>query len=759
MLMSLVLNLCFWAGMGLLVAGFFEDVVSRLLAAVVVGFGTMVVSFQLLSLAGGFGLGSMTLICGLALVLGAAVFKSSRMSRTGRKSSTAENRADLREWTDVPKFAAVLVVGFALWAALDGLIYGLFTPVLVDSDAPIYHLPFAMHWAKAGRLDFVSTPFGEEGAPYFPANGDLWLTWLALTSRCALIIKVGQWPFLAIAGLALYGTARLTGASRRAAAIVGGIWCSMPLTLRQASVANVDLIWTAFYFIALYFILRFRQELPCTPHARRDLGLAALSLGIVVGTKSLALAFVPLLVGPLIWLIWIKGRTQAAISAAAAGGDASGGTALTRRTRWSFVLGGMGVLIVGIAVPSGFWFARNVWMTGNPLYPLDVSCFGFRLLAGWYDASAMRATAYHISLGDWPVLAKRLLYTVGPCLASLWFVCVISGAVWMIRSAGKRASPEACLLSCLALLQVAIYWFVVPYNTQERFLLPALGIGLVPLSTALTSRSGLIWPVSLLLISHLFLALRGSGMAMDDISYRTFRTLVQLGTGWRGAAIISSLAMAGMMAREGRWLGRLLALAAVVTGCSLYAAPLASWSAQDPERSFYPQTGFGARMLPAWRIVARASRPDGSRIAYSGGNLPYYLLGPNCRNDAIYVNINRHRNWLPHDYHEARRVAVSADTAAIPWPQWYRDQPDYEAWLDNLRAARIDLLFVSRINLQGRLVNLNGALPDFPVEATWADAHPEEFEFLGPKEAGDPISWARVYRLRERPADFGATPE
>jgi hypothetical protein len=236
---------------------------------------------------------------------------------------------------------------------------------------------------------------------------------------------------------------------------------------------------------------------------------------------------------------------------------------------------------------------------------------------------------------------------------------------------------------------------------------------------------------------------------MDDVSFRTLHTLLKIGSGWRGAALVGSLVLAGSMALKRRWFDWIVAAAAIITGCALYGAPLASFSSRHPERGFYPESGFGARMLPAWQIVERASPAAGARIAYAGGNLPYYLLGSDYRNDVVYVNINRRRDWLPHDYHKARALAGQPDKAAIPWPEWNREEADYEAWLENLRTQQIDLLFVARTNLHGRLAALRGDLPPFPIERTWADTHPEEFEHLGPQPATRGlIPWACVYRLR-----------
>jgi hypothetical protein len=114
-----------------------------------------------------------------------------------------------------------------------------------------------------------------------------------------------------------------------------------------------------------------------------------------------------------------------------------------------------------------------------------------------------------------------------------------------------------------------------------------------------------------------------------------------------------------------------------------------------------------------------------------------------------YVNINDHPDWLPHDYHRERLRGGETGLAATPWPQWYRSTGDYDAWVVNLRRRRIDFVFIARENRHGRLdANPVAALPPFPIERTWADAHPESFVDLGPFEyPTDTIPWVRVYRL------------
>ncbi len=112
----------------------------------------------------------------------------------------------------------------------------LLLPVKVMSDAPIYHLYYAARWWKSGRLDLIAAPFGESAAPYFPAIGDLWFTWLMVGWGGDRLARIGQAPFLLLAGLATFALCRRLGASR-VASLVAVSWfvtCTAVLRLSRS---------------------------------------------------------------------------------------------------------------------------------------------------------------------------------------------------------------------------------------------------------------------------------------------------------------------------------------------------------------------------------------------------------------------------------------------------------------------------------------------------------------------------------------------
>ena len=325
-------------------------------------------------------------------------------------------------------------------------------PVKVISDGPIYHLYFAARWWQASRIFLIPTPFGENAAPYFPAIGDLWHTWLFVAWGGDRLARVGQIPFLILSAAVVYGLARRLRASPSAAAVGASYFASVSPLLVFSVEPVVDTIFIAGYLLAFYFAVRFALD----DDGVGSLALAGIAAGAAWGTKAPGIVFVP----PLIVAI-------AGLALAKPG-------PLRRRLRDAAVV---------LATPfllEGYWLWRNAWLTGNPLYPLHFTAFGHVLLAGWYGPGAMESSNYYAALTDWRVFIDIIVAVFDPRLIPFW-IAGLAGA-WRI---GRDKAPEdqvvwAC--SLFALLNIALYWLVIPYRSQQRFMLHATALAAVPLS-------------------------------------------------------------------------------------------------------------------------------------------------------------------------------------------------------------------------------------------------------------------------------------
>jgi hypothetical protein len=620
------------------------------------------------------------------------------------------------------ELAAVVALGgvLAAVAILGGR--SLLGAVKAVSDGPIYHLYFAVRWWKAGRLFLVATPFGENAATYFPAGGDLWFTWLAVGWGGDRLARVGQAPFLILAATASYSLARRLGAGQSSALVATCMFvASTPLLLFSLE-PNVDTLFVAGYLTATYFLTRFAI-------GDDDLGmlvLGGLAAGCAWGTKPTGHVFVPVLLGLGTLAILLRPREP--------------------NTRWL----GLATLAAGSLVPVGYWLARNAWLTGNPLYPLQVSAFGRVWLVGWYGPGAMRLSPYYLSVRDVSALVDILLAVVDPREAPFWLAALLG--LWRLGARGQRDDCWVWGLAGLAVANAVLYWLLVPYRTQQRFMLHAMGLAVVPLARFL-DRS---WLIRVLASSTLLLHLttpqpwpwRGDAIPWDQTVRIPNAVGAILDATASGVVVLLPLGLGLLAAWSWLWHSkrpawRRLVLALVGTTTLGAFGAVAAW--EDPATK--QGTAFFPPSFPdyyrGWLNLDQRSGPRGTRVAYSGTDLPYYLFGMRLRNDVVYVNIDAHRDWLLHDYHRdaVRRGAPNWPT---PRPGWDRIRPEYGAWLANLRAAEIQLLVVCRANPVEGAHNVADA-QSFPIERRWAEEHPESFRTVYGVAEGD--REFRIYRV------------
>ena len=718
---------------------------TRTLAAIVLAWTWATVGMELLGSLGWMSLGTLLLWVGLGLVIAFAVRSADR--RRAEATIPDETR---ERWG----WSGTLAIGLVLWVTILLGIPALFLPVKVVSDGPIYHLYFAARWWKEGRLSLIAAPFGENAASYFPAVGDLWFTWLMTSWGGERLAKVGQIPFLLTSALASFAIARRLGASC-SSAVVAVAWfvTSSPLLLFSFE-SNVDTIFTAGYLLAAFFFLRYALDDP----SRSTLALGGLAAGGALGSKAIGVVFIPILIAMASALIFIKNRRSLV------------------RVQHLIVLG------ITPMVMAGFWYGRNLWLTGNPLYPLHVAPGGHVLLSGWYDSSVMKSSPYYIPLGEWRAMLDTFLAVMDPRLVPFWGLALLGAWSWG-RSRGADARPSwvwAC--SALAVLNFALYWVLIPYRTQQRFMLHAIGLAAVPLALLLDRSRFLRGLAVALLAIHLGTS-QGwpfSGQAREplwDLSayipnripgliplesllepflsggdvarpVRGGNVAAQKTAAMLSALVTLSLALGALVAA---WLwsrvqtlrqsSRLLVAVGftfgLIAGAWAYLVPMSA----DSRLLFYPP--FRDYYL-GWLDLESRAGASGTRIAYSGTDLPFYLLGVGLRNEVRYVNVDAHRGWLLHDYHR-EAVARKEGTWPNSRPGWDRIHPDYDAWLENLKAEQIRLLVVTQANPAEGSHNIADQ-EGFPIERVWADAHPEVFEPVYGVAERDPKM--RIYRLR-----------
>jgi hypothetical protein len=427
------------------------------------------------------------------------------------------------------------------------------------------------------------------------------------------------------------------------------------------------------------------------------------------------------------------------------------------------------LILAATLTTCGFWYGRNGLLTGNPLYPLHLQVGDVVLLSGWYGPDAMRNSRYYIPLGEWRALVDILVLVLDPRVVPLW-LAAIAGALAFGGRHGERGRWVRAF-AVAAVLDFALYWLCIPYRTQQRFMLPAVGMAVVPLAWMLDGRRWLtrasvalllvqllspqtwpypgekataIWDLSpmipsgsealIRLVPRLH-ELKASGYAIPEL----VMTAELVATALAAVAIAWACSKRWRGVRAAAWPAATVAATLAMVAAVAFAE--VAMVGSDPRRLFFPPF---RDFYVGWMQLDARSGPEGSRVAYAGTNIPYYLMGVGLRNDVRYVNVGGPREWQMHDFHFRSR-----EQGKGLWPTsrpgWDRVDGDYETWLANLKAERIQLLVVTRVNPEEGPHNVADS-ENFPIERRWADAHPQVFEPLYGAAENDP--WFRLYRVR-----------
>jgi hypothetical protein len=619
----------------------------------------------------------------------------------------------------LPLLVLIATVGLAQWPS--------------RYDSLNYHLYFPAQWLQAGRISIVPTPFGDEAPAYAPSNGELFFLWLMLPFHGDLLARIGQLPFYPLIGVTLYALARRAGAPRERAIYPAAFGLLARPIVEEAVGADVDLVFTSFFLSAWYLgVVAIESD------RRNDWLVCGAAIGLCCGTKFLALVYVP----AFLLLAFLRRPRPNAL----------------------WILPGIGLL----ALP---WYFRNWFVAGSPIYPSSLAIGGVTLARGAFTHRAMLDSIFHLS--DFRLFGIVVAHAFG---TTVFLFCLPFVVLGLARLLGRPANRLSRCLAVLPFAMVPLVWFGAPDNSDWRFIFPIVMVALVPLAFAFGRRPGwnralhmlygvgLFWPI-LGVNAQIPICLSPLPSYMRDML--SLRGLVASGYLLLFAGLVVLTFVADRWLRGGSWLRGALAFTAataVLLVFSRTACPPDGCDFLDLTPSFIRST-----MFDSWAWVRQNTR--GETIAYTGNNVPYPLFGLRLANRVSYVNIDRHFDWALHDYDHARRrqetteatggQTLGEDLLARPSgvleparlgpvstvdavrPRFERMHGYRDAWLRNLKARTVTLLFISQLSFY-EIDNVWHDERGFPIEETWARDDPNAFLplFENPQ--------VRVYAVRLR---------
>ncbi|MFH1690603.1 MAG: hypothetical protein ABIE42_10280 [Candidatus Eisenbacteria bacterium] len=330
-------------------------------------------------------------------------------------------------------------------------------------DVLTYHLPRTASWLLHGDLGV----YGSTGA-FYPSNAELLILALFLGGSDKLV-PIVQLPFAFLAALAIYGIGRRFGASVASASIAVLVFLTAPIVFFQTTIAKNDLVVTGLILCFAFFLLRSLESSVGGRGRTREIVAAGFALGLALGTKYSILPFVIVAV-PLVFIFHALSAAQ------------PGPSSLRR------ALGATGILVVALAIPAGFWFVRNLVLTGNPIEPLSMG------IREWAASSGLRQEFQFVpARAYWwvfPMMDRHVgsTYSGGAGFGAAFAALALPGVVLFAKRGLDREARAAVRMRCVVVLAlialgVLTWWF--GKHHLPRFLLPVMGLACVPVALVL----------------------------------------------------------------------------------------------------------------------------------------------------------------------------------------------------------------------------------------------------------------------------------
>ena len=373
-----------------------------------------------------------------------------------------------RVQTWLPQLVAVGVVAlvFAHWGltAKDALNRGIF-----NFDSLWYHLPFAVEMAHSHSvtgIHYTETVFTNW---FYPQNSELLHSvGILLTGRDTLSLFL-NFGWLGMAFLAAWCIGRPYGRGSLSVVAAGVLLECHTLVVREPGAAKNDLMAAALLLAAIAVLVNWK-----TSYSRAGgltsllpLAVAGLATGLAVGTKSTALAMAAMLTLAVIVLA-PGGRRWAAAG-------------------WWFAAGLAG---------GGYWYLRNLIVTGNPLPQLEhlgpiALPHPERLQEGRPDFSIAH---YATDTGIWRDYFEPGLHQA---FGALWPIVLLAALVGALLAIVWGRPKVLRWMGAVALVGMVAYVFTplsaagadgapTGFGINIRYAIPALlaGLTLLPIAPA-----------------------------------------------------------------------------------------------------------------------------------------------------------------------------------------------------------------------------------------------------------------------------------
>lgn len=367
----------------------------------------------------------------------------------------------------VPKILAVLTAVVIVWTIFIAIIY---PPV--EWDSLMYHLPAVGHYMQQESITDPPLPMeayseqGIDGSVWvnaFPKNIELLFLWATIIPGNDTVVDLVEMIFALIGMVAVYVLATRLGVAPEWAVPAGMLFFLTPIVMAQSRSGLIDLSISALILVSLALLFPGNSQRRPT-----EVVVAGIAMGIVVGAKWSGLLFLPV-----VWAMLIG-----------------------QRVCWNYrdqlpklrQAVNESALFIGPALIFGsYWYVKNWYLYGNPLWPFRISFLGLQIFSGVLAESVVRGRIFPSQLQGmnmlqmlWTSWRELIIYGydhdmklggLGPFWFILGLPAIFYTLLWMSR---RREWAQVLILLAAAAMLV-----LHPDNWWTRYTMFIAGLGAI----------------------------------------------------------------------------------------------------------------------------------------------------------------------------------------------------------------------------------------------------------------------------------------
>jgi len=524
----------------------------------------------------------------------------------------------------------------------------------LTTDGLLYHLPFAVEFFKTHNIGFVSLYFTDISMTYYPQGGTMFYLF-TLYSGVEYLYKFTQFPFLLMGGTALYLLSKDNGFPNVLSACLFCIFALMKPIIKESFLIYVDLIMASSFLVALYCF---------SSTKKKYIPLGFLAATLLISTKNFVLIYLL----PLIPFFFFKKEGR-----------------LSRKLILSSLLF---FICIGC-----FTYIRNMVVSGNPMFPAEISIGGVRIFHGMFSyKKGPFINAINTIVNLW----IKPISDVDP-VKYLSFILFLS----LLLSIPMAFIKDRKIFYILLIIPASIILYLLlipPVYYQIRHLLPIysiLSLSLIYPFKHLKKYQfiAFIFPGIFLIENLMLLRLIVQCIFLSVILYLLFLFWVKKGKYIQGFIFPSVMLLL------------LLGWKLILT-YDIY-----------PEIRYEPWKIFYGKQGELWEFAQKNSA-EPKNIAYVGEFFLYPFYGVNYKNNVFYQSVNSIDTLPIHKYERGATNYTVKEAEKI-----YRKNFSYELWYAGLKKKKIDWIIL-RNNIS------------YP-EHQWLEENPEIFKKIFSNEYAD----------------------